>query len=185
MPIRRMVLDTSVFVNPAARKPFGNSPDAAAMKFVKLAKKREGFEFFMPSLTFKELQNFITKDTAEELDMVIKKRSPNLYSIYLPAAVLYNFVDELRGRMDKGLRVAEQFAIDNTPDNQSKVKTLREKYREALRTGIVDSKEDFEVLMLAKELDATIVTSDEGVIKFASQVGCEWLNASRFYKMLK
>ncbi|MFH1222503.1 MAG: RNA ligase partner protein [Candidatus Micrarchaeota archaeon] len=184
MAIRKYVLDTSLFVNPAARKPFGKSPDEAVMKFIKIAKKKEDSEFYMTPLTFKELQHFLKPRTADELEVFIKKRSANLYAIYLPAAVLYKFIDNVRGRIDKGLRVAEQFAIDNTPNNQSKVKTLREKYRVALRTGIIDSKEDFEALMLAKEMDAVIVTSDEGAISFADDVGCQWLNGKHFYKVI-
>ena len=39
MPMRKYVLDTSVFVNPASRKSFGKSPDEAVKAFVKLAKK--------------------------------------------------------------------------------------------------------------------------------------------------
>jgi len=53
-----------------------------------------------------------------------------------------------------------------------------------MRTGIIDSKEDFELVLLAKELEASLVTSDEGVIKFANQVGCEYLPAVRFHAAL-
>ncbi|MEM3075483.1 MAG: RNA ligase partner protein [Candidatus Bilamarchaeaceae archaeon] len=185
MPIKKYVLDTSLFVNPNARKKFGKSPDEAVLRFVKLVGKKADTEFYMTPLTFKELQNFIRRNTAEELETVIKKRSSNLYAIYLPAAVLYKFVDNIRNRIDKGLRLAEQFAIDNRPDNEPKLRQLRDKYREALRSGIIDSKEDFEALMLAKELEATIVTADEGAINFANEVGIEWLNAARFYKIVK
>lgn len=185
MALRKYVLDTSVFVNPAARKPFGKDPDSAVKKFVQLAKKMDDVSFFMTPMTFKELQNFIDKKTAEEFAVFVKLRSANLYSIYLPAAILYKFIDNIRSRIDKGLRIAEQFAIDNKPNNDVKLKELREKYRSALRTGIVDSKEDFEALMLAKELDAVLVTSDEGIISFADEIGCEWLNAAHFYKIFK
>jgi len=185
MAFRKYVLDTSLFVNPAARKHFGKDPDEAVRKFIQIAKKKEDAAFFMTPMTFKELQNFINRKSAEELAVFIKQRSANLYAIYLPAAVIYKFIDNVRARIDKGLRIAEQFAIDNKPDNQTKLKQLREKYRSALRTGIIDSKEDFEALMLAKELDAVVVTADEGVISFADEVGCEWLNAVHFYKSLK
>ncbi len=185
MALKKYVLDTSLFVNPGARKNFGKDPNEAVRKFIQIARKKDDTLFFMTPLTFKELQNFINKKTAEELAAFIKQRSANLYSIYLPAAVLYKFVDNIRARIDKGLRIAEQFAIDNKPDNQAKLRQLREKYRSALRTGIIDSKEDFEALMLAKELEAVVVTADEGVIGFADEIGCEWLNAAHFYKTLK
>lgn len=183
--MKKYILDTSVFVNPASRKAFGNSPDEAVKSFIKMAKKRTDIAFYMPPLIFNELKTFIKKKNAEELELVIKKRSPNLYGIYLPAAVMDEFVDDIRIRMDKGLRVAEQFAQDNRPDNATKLKQLREKYRAALRAGLLDSKEDFELLMLAKELDATVVSSDEGVLNFADDVGCERLNAARLYRALR
>jgi RNA ligase partner protein len=131
------------------------------------------------------LKNFVDEKSMGELELVIRKRAPNTYSIYLPAAVLYDFIEDIRARINKGMRVAEQFAKDNRPDNDEKLRKLREKYRDAMRTGILDSKEDFELVLLSKELEATLVTSDEGVIKFANQVGCEWLPADKFYALLK
>lgn len=184
MVLKRFVLDTSLFVNPAARKAFGKDPDSAVKKFIQIARKKSDAAFFMTPITMRELKNFIKPKTSEELSIVVKQRSANLYAIYLPAAVLYKFIDNIRSRIDKGLRIAEQYAIDNKPNNEMKLKTLREKYRTALRSGIIDSKEDFEALMLAKEIDGVIITADEGVINFADEIGCEWMNAVHFYKVL-
>ncbi len=184
MPGRKFVLDTSLFVNPAARAKFGKTPDSAVKAFIKIVNSMD-ISLYMPPLIFKELSNFIKPKTAEQLDIVIKKKSANMHAIYLPAAVLEDFIEDVRVRMSKGLRLAEEFAKDNRPDNEIKLRKLREKYREALRTGILDSREDFELLLLAKELEATVVTSDEGVIKFANNIGCEWINATRFHNLLK
>ncbi len=184
MADRRYVVDTSLFVNPHAREPFGKDPSAAVLGFIS---SLEGLELqvFMPPSVFSELKNFAGADAMAELELVIKKRAPNTYGIYLPAAVFYDFIEDIRGRMNKGMRLAEEFAKDNRPDNDEKLRRLREKYREAMRSGIIDSKEDFELVLLAKELEATIVTSDEGVIKFANQVGCEHLAADKFHSLLK
>src|SRR5262249_54766109 len=138
-----------------------------------------------PPSVFGELKNFVDPGSMDELELVVKKRAPNTYSIYLPAAVFYDFIEEIRNRMNKGMRLAEEFAKDNRPDNDEKLRKLREKYRDAMRSGIIDSKEDFELVLLAKELDAALVSSDEGVIKFGNQVGCECIAADRFYAMLK
>lgn len=178
MAPRRFVIDTSLFVNPHARKQFGKDPRAAVKSF---ARKAESFdaEFFMPPSVFKELRNF-AGDTTDELEGIVKKRAPNIYATYLPAAVLYHFIDDIRGRINKGLRLAEEFARDNTPDNDAKLVKLRDKYRDAMRSGIVDSKEDFELVLLAKELESTIVSADEGILHLANEVGCEWINAVKF-----
>jgi len=180
----KYVIDTSLFVNPHARERFGKTPSAAVLNFVKKLEKLN-MEVYMPPSVFLELKNFINEKAMEEFELAIKKRSPNTYSIYLPAAVLYDFIEEIRRRMNKGMRLAEQFAQDNQPDNDSKLRKLREKYRDAMRTGIVDSKEDFELVLLAKELDGILVSADDGVIKFADQIGCEWLPANKFYALMK
>lgn len=184
MPERRYVIDTSLFVNPHARKDFGASPTAAVRGFVKKASGLD-VDVYMPPSVFSELKNFVEAKAMEELELVIRKRAPNTYGIYLPAAVLYDFIEDVRTRINKGLRLAEEFAKDNRPDNDEKLRRLRDKYRDAMRTGIIDSKEDFELVLLAKELEATLVTSDEGVIKFADQIGCAWLPADKFHAALK
>lgn len=183
MPNRKFVIDTSLFVNPASRKKFGKTPKAAVKGFVKKMKGVSA-EFFIPPLIFKELKNFIDDKTAHELEVCVKKRSPNTHAIYLPAAVFEDFIEDIRVRMSKGLRLAEEFARDNRPDNEVKLRKLREKYRSALRAGILDSREDFELLLLAKEIEATVISSDEGVKKFADSIGCERLDAGRFYDLL-
>jgi RNA ligase partner protein len=154
------------------------------MAFVEEVKSLD-IDIFMPPSIFNELKNFVEAKAMDELELVVKKRAPNTYSIYLPAAVFYDFIDDIRTRMNKGMRLAEEFAKDNRPDNDEKLKKLREKYREAMRSGIIDSKEDFELVLLAKELEAALVSSDEGAVKFAHQIGCECIAADRYHSLLK
>ena len=184
MAQRRYVIDTSLFVNPYAREKFGKSPSDAVMGFIALMDGVD-FEVLMPPAVFNELKNFVDAKAMEELELTVKRRAPNTYGIYLPAAVLYDFIDDVRLRINKGLRLAEDFAKDNQPDNDEKLRKLRDKYRDAMRTGILDSKEDFELVLLAKELEATLVSSDEGVLKFADQIGCERLPADKFHALMK
>ena len=180
--MKRFVLDTSLFVNPAARNAFGKTPQAAVTGFAKKAKKADA-EFYMPPSVFKELSYF-AKDLSK-LETVVKKRAPNIYSIYLPAAVFHELVEDVRRRVDKGLRLAEEFARDNRPDNDVKLRKLREKYRDAMRTGIVDSHEDFEIILLAYQLEATIITLDDGIVRLANRIGVEYLEANKFPALLK
>jgi len=184
MASRKFVIDTSLFVNPYAREKFGKDPSSAVLGFVKFIEGLD-IEVFIPPSIFNELKNFADAEAVGELELVVKKRAPNTYGIYLPAAVLYDFIEDVRLRINKGLRLSEEFAKDNHPDNDEKLRKLRDKYREAMRTGIIDSKEDFELVLLAKELEATLVSSDEGAIKFSSQIGCEHLQADKFFPLLK
>lgn len=181
--MRKFVIDTSVFVNPYIYKKFGTEPRKAISNFAKIVSKKKDFEFYMPSSVFNELKNFVEEDI-ETLELFVKRRSPNVYAIYLPAAVFYDFVEEIRTRIDKGLRLAEVFTINNLPNNAEKLRKLREKYKEAMRTGILDSKEDFELVLLAKELEATLVSADEGILDFGNKIGCEILHASKLKKII-
>ncbi len=180
----KFVIDTSIFVNPQTREKFGSNPTRAVKAFIKILESIDA-SVYMPPSVFNELRNFVDGKTMEEFELVVKKRAPNTYSIYLPAAVFYDFVDDIRSRINKGMRLAEDFAKDNSPDNDKKLGKLREKYRDAMRSGIIDSKEDLELILLAKELDAPVVSSDEGVIKFSHQVGCESISGSKFPPMLQ
>ncbi len=183
--MEQFILDTSLFVNPACRKQFGKTPDAAVTGFMRAAKtKKKKAQFYMPPLVFKELSHFAKKGVSR-LSTVVKKRAPNLYGIYIPAAILYSFIEDVRHRVNKGLRLAEEFAQDNQPDNQPKLNKLRAKYREAMRKGMVDSKEDLEIILLAYELGAIVVTADEGMIEMANKIGVEWIEAENFGKLLK
>lgn len=181
--MRKFILDTSLFVNPHARKSFGKDAKSAVRGFIKKAKKTKA-EFFMPPSVFRELGTFVGS-VSEELELIVKKRAPNIYSIYIPAAVFYEFIEDVRGRINKGLRIAEESTADTKNAVNLKIGKLREKYKDAMRTGIVDSKEDFELIILAKEIDGALVSADEGVINFAHKVGCECVDAKKFEKILK
>ncbi|VVC03535.1 PINc domain ribonuclease [Candidatus Bilamarchaeum dharawalense] len=183
MSSRKYVLDTSLFVNPYAREKFGKDPSSAITAFVEHVSGLE-VDFYMPPIVFKELSNFVEAKALGEFELIVKKRAPNTYGIFLPAAIFYEFIEDIRGRMNKGMRLAEEFAKDNHPDNDTKLRKLREKYRDAMRAGILDSKEDFELVLLAKELEAALVSSDEGVIKFAHQIGCECIDPTKFHSFL-
>ncbi|HFB83580.1 MAG TPA: RNA ligase partner protein, partial [Thermodesulfatator sp.] len=55
------------------------------------------------------------------------------------------------------------------------INTLRRKYREALREGIVDSKEDIELVLLTMELDGLLLSADQGVLNLADKLGLRWI----------
>nr|WP_269852028.1 RNA ligase partner protein [Methanosarcina horonobensis] len=62
---------------------------------------------------------------------------------------------------------------------------FRNKYRAALRYGILDSAPDIDVLILAKELDAAVIASDYGIEKWAEQLGVRFVPANTFPMMIK
>lgn len=178
----RVVLDTSLFVNPEVRGDFGDTPTEAVEGFLFLALQIPTLEFYMPSSIFKELLSFIELDKIPgDLLTVLHQKSPRKYELSCPAFFLYELIEEIRERVNKGLRIAEK-AIRSVQkvDEKEVVQNLRRNYRDALREGIIDSGEDVDLILLAKELNALLVTADNGVIKWAEKLGIRWLLPNKF-----
>jgi len=113
---------------------------------------------------------------APDFEALVRIRSPRKYNLQIPANIVYEFIDEVRKRIDRGLRIAEEHAKlghqGSTDSDVGPVITrLRERYRETLRQGIIDSREDMDVLLLAYELDGILVAADEGLRTWADKVG--------------
>lgn len=183
---RKIVLDTSVFINPDIRNFFGENPEQAIGEFIKIAKKTKHLEFYMPSTVFKELMYFVDeKIIPKDFYFLIRIKSPDKHRSVCPAIFFYELVEEMRQRINKGLRVAEN-AVRNTTqkDIDEIIKDLRKKYREALREGIIDSKEDVDLIFLSMELQGTLVTGDQGLIKWADKLGIEWIVPVKFKDFL-
>ena len=178
------VLDTSLFVNPDARRYFGGSIDEAVIGFLAAAAKAKGIGFYMPPSVQKELRYFAQKELPNFKRVIIIK-SPPMHEMKIPAAVVWKLLDEMRTRVNAGLRVSEKFVRDQKMPIDEKLHRLRVQYKEALREGILDSEEDYEVLMLAKELDGTIITLDQGLVRAAEELGIKCMAVSAFYEHLK
>jgi len=99
--------------------------------------------------------------------------------------------------VDRGLRVSEEAVreaqeLDGEPiegqeymtDVDQLVSDLREKYRRALRQGVLDSHEDFDLLILARELDAGVVTEDMGILNWSEDFGLRYLRGRDFPALL-
>lgn len=186
----RFVLDTSIFVNPDVRGGFGENPTEAMRTFLSYAEKLFGkVEFYVPAGVYREIMHFVDiEEVAPEVELYIIKKSPNVHDIRIPAFVVYELIEDLRRRIDKGLRVAEKAVRESVieADNVDKIiQKLRRNYRRALREGIVDSKEDFELILLAKELDAIIVSADVGILTWAQKMGIKWVDAAKFKDVLE
>jgi RNA ligase partner protein len=186
----RLILDTSVFTNPDVYRAFGDNPTEALKAFSTLAAKTEEIEFFMPiSIYENELKKFISPaDIPPDFYRTIQKKSPRMHGMNVPATLLYELIHDVRVRVDKGLRIAEKAVRESlkfSHDEAKAIATLRKKYKEALREGIIDSKEDVELILLAMELDGTVVTADSGILAWVKELGIRWLHASRLKGVLE
>lgn len=182
----RVVLDTSLFVNPDIRSSFGENPTSALEGFLFLAAQLPILEFYMPTSVFEELINFIEPEKVSgDLLVYLHQKSPKRHELNIPAIILYELIEEFRERVNKGLRVAEK-AVRSVPLKKSDeiIQELRRKYREALREGIIDSREDVDLILLARELDALLITADKGAIRWAEKLGIKWLIPEKFKEYL-
>lgn len=175
----RLVIDTSIFTNPDVYTSFGRTPTTALKNFLKLISKLDGPVFYMPPSIYEELMNFIDGDKIpKDLQIRIFQKPPKKYEMDVPAFLLYELIDDVRQRIDKGLRVAEQAVRDVITDTKPETITnLRRKYRSALREGIIDSKEDVDLILLAKELDGILVTADIGIMTWANKLGVRFVES--------
>ncbi|MHA2365896.1 MAG: RNA ligase partner protein [Candidatus Hodarchaeales archaeon] len=183
-PKKLVVLDTSVFSDPQSRKWLGDDIQSAIKNFIKLASDAKDIEFYMPRSIRDELQKLIGENIPY-LENIVYVKSPAIFELTIPAGIFYEFLDDLRSRIDRGLRVSEKLIRHNqTLTIDDRIRKLREGYRTAFRKGIVDSKEDFEVILLAKQINAMIVTADQGLLKYADKLGISIMDAHLFPEFL-
>ncbi len=178
----RFVIDTSIFTNTDVSIAFGRNPTTALKKFLKLISKLEGPRFYMPPSIYRELMNFVdVNKIPKDLQIRIFQKPPRKYELNVPSFLLYELIEDVRHRIDKGLRVAEQAVRDVVTDAEPEtIANLRKKYRRALREGIIDSKEDVDLILLAKELDGILVTADIGIVTWADKLGIRFIESRNF-----
>lgn len=209
---QRFVLDTTAFTDNVLRDEFGDGDlsqttdvllDLIARSRIKL-----NISCHMPPITYKEFSDYMARYNCPEEILVkaetwIVKKSPNRYDTKIPAEIFYEYVHDMRERMNKGMRISEsavwEAAVESmvmTGRGKKKVdieaevigkaiKDFRKKYRAALRKGTLDSAPDLDVLLLAKELGAGVVAADEGIKVWAERLGLRFLSAKSFPQMLK
>ncbi len=173
------VIDTSIFTNTDVGIAFGRSPTTALKGFLKLISKLERPCFYMPPSIYRELMNFVdVNKIPKDLQVKIFQKPPRKYEMNVPAFLLYELIEDVRHRIDKGLRVAEQAVREVVTDTEPEtIANLRKKYRSALREGIIDSKEDVDLILLAKELDGILVTADTGIMTWADKLGIRFIES--------
>lgn len=187
--MERFILDTSIFTNPDAFKQFGEEFQSAVAVFSSLA-FRSRAEFYMPTTVYEELQKMRQLgELGADFERAVKIRSPRRLNLSIPSELLYEFIDEVRMRIDRGLRIAEEWTkragTGGDGDMGIHIAKLRERYREAMRRGLIDSREDADLFLLAYELDGTLVTADEGLKKWADKAGVGLINARYLRRILE
>ena len=206
---QRFVLDTTAITDAGLRMKEGyESICESAQEILDLiakARLKLDISCYIPFPTvYNELVSFLKRHKCSEevfikLDTWLVKKTPNRYEVRIPAAIFYEYISTMRQKINKGRKIAEEFIWESSAvavkftDNReelereigSLISKFRDKYRTALRQGILDSAPDLDVLLLAKELEAGVVSSDAGIRKWSERLGLRFVEASKFPRMLK
>ncbi|AUV80856.1 RNA ligase partner protein [Salinigranum rubrum] len=209
LPRQRFVLDTSLFITEEIRRDDESLDDAVLrlLDLVATARLELNISCYMPPSIHDELATMLRdRDISDEvfsrLDTWIVRKSPDRYGVTIPANIVYNFIDEMSDRVNRGLRVSEEAlrevqqldpqklagddeAGEYITEADRVLSNMRDKYRRALRQGVLDSREDFDLLVLARELDAGVVTEDRGVISWADEFGLRYVHGGQFPTLLE
>lgn len=200
---QRFVLDTSTFITAEIRRD-GEDVEAALDRFLDLiaeAKLSLNISCYIPPSVHDELTGMlanrdVSEDVLSKLNTWVIKKNPARFEVMIPAEIVYGFIDEMSARIDRGLRVsekavrkAEESRIEEGDEPLSEVDAviseLRTEYRSTLRRGVLDSREDFDLLILARELDAGVVTEDTGIVTWAEDFGLRYLRGRDFPTLLE
>ena len=201
---QRFVLDTSVFFADEIRRDDEEREEAILrlLDLIAEAKLSLNISCYIPPSVHDELTEMlrdrgVSDEVFSKLNTWVIKKHPARFEVMIPAEIVFEFIDEMSDRVNRGLRVSEEAvreaqALDGEPldgqeymtDVDQLISDLREKYRKALRQGVLDSHEDFDLLVLARELDAGVVTEDVGIVSWAEDFGLRYLRGRDFPSLL-
>jgi RNA ligase partner protein len=204
--MEKYILDTNLFFNMEPGLGIGKKTEEVVVKAtqaMKRLKTAQRAEFFMPPRVVNEFLSFFEDKEQAFLKAFLAEvtvKSPDLHKIQFPAEVFYKIVEDVRGRSYRGLTIGEEelkkvaSQLMGGAKLQGKefelkigkfIKTLRDRYRQATRFGFLDSLADLDVIALAKELDAYLVSTDEGVINWGRIFGVKEMAAEVFGQKLQ
>jgi hypothetical protein len=200
---QRFVLDTSVFLTEEIRRE-GEDLATALDRFLDLiaeAKLTLDISCYMPPSVYEELIDILADRGIDDavgprISTWVIKKNPDRYAVTVPAEIVYGFIDEMSDRVNQGLRVSEKAVRRleegrEDPDEEymtavdQVISELREDYRSTLRRGVLDSREDFDLLILGRELEAGVVTEDTGIVAWAEDFGLRYLRGRDFPALLE
>ena len=200
------ILDTNLFFNIGAGLEMGKTTEAIIIKLTEIIKKLKKIkkaDFYMPPRIIEEFLSFFEDKNQEFIKNFLSGvdiKSPNPLGTDFSSKIFYSLIEDIRNRNYRGLNIAEEEIIkagemttgqkfESKKDFQITigkfVKNFRDRYRNATRTGFLDSVADLDLIVLSKEINGFLVTSDEGVLAWGRVFGIKEMPASVFRKRLE
>ena len=203
--MEKYILDTNLFFNMQADMGLGDKTEdiiISITKAIQKAKESNKAEFFMPPTVVAEIESFFENPHQEflkEFFSYITIKTPATAELQASAAIIGEVILEARNRAFRGMKVGEEEIANAAAMFMGKetlgkkefqmaigqiVTKFRDRYRNATRTGFIDSVADFELIMLAREHEGILVSTDEGVISWGRKFGVKEMKPSVFGKKL-
>ena len=200
------ILDTNLFFNIGAGLEMGKNTEEIVVKLtetIKKLKKNSKANFYMPPRVVDEFLSFFEdkeQGFIKNFLSVVDIKSPNSSGADFSSKIFYQLIEDIRNRSYRGLNIAEEEIIkagemtsgkkyESKKDFQIEIgkfiKNFRNRYRNATRTGFLDSVADLDLIVLSKEVNGFLVTSDEGVLSWGRSFGVKEMPASVFQKRLE
>lgn len=200
------VLDTNLFFNMEAGLNLGLKTEEVVLnltQIIKNAKKLKEAEFIVSPRIVDELLSFFEDKEQDFLTIFLSElviKAPHISNLSVNADVFYKLVEDIRVRSYRGLSIAEEEIKTSAklsptlPETSKKefeikigpiIKKFRERYRQATRFGFLDSLADLDLIMLSKEANGYLISSDEGVIKWGREFGVREMPVVVFGKKMR
>lgn len=184
-----VVVDTSVFTNPDCYNDLGRSKVDALIKVLKHV-KATGVVLYMTPGCVAELGRFVDLAAVDPGLMVhLRIRAPDRDAVRLSGAFVHELVCNFRERGDKSIKqgiavLRDAYATAPEPRKRASkapdpvcpyINRLRDGTRHHLREGFIDSGEDMDTLLLARQLQARLASGDKGMVAWGHRMGIEHL----------
>ncbi len=203
--MKRYIIDTNLFFNMEGSMGLGDTTADIIKTLVRAVEKApsEELEIVVPPTIVQEITSFFDSPDDPLLKSLfgsLTVKSPGTSEQSVSASIFEQLIEDYRDRAYRAMKVAEEEVIHTAemfmgkevlPQKEfqmacGKILTkLRERYRNATRTGTIDSKADFDLIMLAREMDGYLVTTDEGVTYWARLLGVKEMSSSVFGKKMQ
>jgi len=204
--MEKFVLDTNLFFNMEIDFGFEKKTEAVVTGLSGLIKQLKGknkAEFYLPPRIVDEFLSFFSdKNQAfiKEFLSLVTVKSPTYEKNFLPSDIFLKLIIDVRQRIYRGATIAEEEIINAARlmngkkiNNKTEfeiavgevIKRFRDRYRHATRFGFIDSAADLDLIILAKEIDGFLVSSDEGVVSWGRIFGVKELNPSLLRKRIE
>ena len=205
--MEKYVLDTNIFFNMSAGINLGKKTEEVIINLTKIItklKEKNKAEFFTAPLIIDEFLSFFedkNQPFLNEFLSLITIKSPKIDEIKFPSRVFYLLIEDVRFRHFRGLNIAEEeiknaakkFLVINKRLSEKEfqikvgetIRKFRERFRQATRFGFLDSVADLDLIVLANEIDGYLISTDEGVIRWAKTFGTKIMPAAVWGRRLE